>query len=311
MIKKNVVVQSYYANKDTYQLQIVGEEKVFYCKDSFLRKFNEVPSEQLENGKVKVGSVLKMVGSEQENGRMRYTLDNEVYMRRSTPVVKKKGMSEASLFSNVKPYVEYTLDTLKENFFKKVSKGDANSEDCFTIVELIKNGDEIMLRQKLVEVLGVFELGAQESPSREYKASFLHCPSKNDPPENMEEHFRQVCSYGNSEHGGDIFIGVDNNGKVVGVNRELLTECKHDTRERFVDAFLNRLKQLTGSFEFASSINFTWYKTEDNKVFCQISVPPFDGVVLLRSELFVRTLTGMTLLRGQNHIDYILKNAKR
>ena len=72
---------------------------------------------------------------------------------------------------------------------------------------------------------------------------------------------------------------------------------------------MRRVKQQSGSFGFMSAISFEWFKTQDNKLFCCISVGKWDGgIVILGNELWVRNESAKHLLRFNDLIDYIKKN---
>ena len=79
-------------------------------------------------------------------------------------------------------------------------------------------------------------------------------------------------------------------------------------RADFQKDFWNQMSQSIGNYSFVSSIEIKWYKTPDDKLFCRISVPKWDGEVILLNgcELYVRDDAGKKQLKDKDLIDYIL-----
>ena len=125
----------------------------------------------------------------------------------------------------------------------------------------------------LCAILGVDSvdmIGKQENRFREYKTSFFHSanPLQNERTYQYQQIFREIAAFGNGHETGDVFIGINNNGEIT----------------------------------------MTWYKTVEEKLFCRISVPKWDGTVILLNgcELYVREDAGKKQLKDKDLIDYIL-----
>lgn len=90
----------------------------------------------------------------------------------------------------------------------------------------------------------------------------------------------------------------------------MLNETPFTNRADFQADFRNQLNQAIGNYQFVSSITMTWYKTAEEKLFCRISVPKWEGTVILLNgcELYVREDAGKKQLKDKDLIDYIVMN---
>lgn len=311
LVNRDAKVIRVITEKAQYVIEDVESGFRFNAPDQFLRRFCTPPTTQLDNGLIKEGTVLHMVVKDIDTNP-RYYLDNNMYESVNTsattrPRSAKKSMSEEILFENAKLYEIPNLDQLKAMFAVSVSNGKVDHENYIEILNIMKEGNEQSLQQALLTTLNIFHIGLQERKELEFKSSFYHLPPGNEQPQKMVELFRQICSYGNSDNGGCILVGVKDDGSIVGIEKELLYECPFSSRERFEDDFINRLNQKVDCFDFVSTITFEWFRTHENKLFCKINVPAYKkGVILYGSELFVRTNTGMKLLVNREHTDFII-----
>lgn len=183
-------------------------------------------------------------------------------------------------------------------------------------MELKVNPSEHVQYSSLCTILGVDSvdmIGKQENRFREYKSSFLHCanPLHNERTYQYQQIFREIVAFGNAHVAGDVFVGINNKGEVRGIEEELLNETPFTNRADFQADFRNQLNQAIGNYQFVSSIKMTWYKTAEEKLFCRISVPKWEGTVILLNgcELYVREDAGKKQLKDKDLIDYIVKNS--
>ena len=226
------------------------------------------------------------------------------------PEVQPKRMIKESLFEDAIPYQAVSTERLWKMFAEKCQRG---TFDAATILKSFEvKGNALEERKFLTVLLGVsyLEIGTQENRHREFKSSFLHSanPSRNERSHQYQQIFKEIVAFGNSHEAGDVFIGIANNGTVCGVEKELLNEAPFSNRADFQADFRNRLCQSVGNYQFASSINMTWYKTTEGKLFCRITVPKWtDGVILLNGcELYVREDAGKKQLKNNDFIKYVV-----
>ena len=236
------------------------------------------------------------------------------YERRRIPLQKPmpKRMSKESLYEDAALYQEKTLDDLWAMFADRSSKGEIAKETllhAFEIKGVAKAKEQYDFLCSLLNIDFV-ELGMQESCSREFKSSFLHSanPQRTERSYQYQQIFREIAAFANSHKSGNVFVGIANDGSIRGVEKELLDEAPFSNRADFQKDFWNQMSQSIGNYSFVSSIEIKWYKTPDDKLFCRISVPKWDGEVILLNgcELYVRDDAGKKQLKDKDLIDYIL-----
>ena len=197
-------------------------------------------------------------------------------------------------------------------FADRSSKGEIAKETllhAFEIKGVAKAKEQYDFLCSLLNIDFV-ELGMQESCSREFKSSFLHSanPQRTERSYQYQQIFREIAAFANSHKSGNVFVGIANDGSIRGVEKELLDEAPFSNRADFQKDFWNQMSQSIGNYSFVSSIEIKWYKTPDDKLFCRISVPKWDGEVILLNgcELYVRDDAGKKQLKDKDLIDYIL-----
>lgn len=228
--------------------------------------------------------------------------------RKPTP----EAVNIESWYDSAKPYAaKMTLNECRAEYVDRVRLGQVDAATQARILQLMMPPvNEAELLKALQEALGYVLPWMQESGTVEYKSSFFHHanPSKTS-KDQFDEIISELASFANSHVSGKVYVGINKGGEIVNLADELMQNSKVSTRERFEADFKNRVKQQSGSFEFMSAISFEWFKTEDNKLFCCISVGKWEGgIVILGNELWVRNESAKHLLRFNDLIDYIKKN---
>ena len=217
-----------------------------------------------------------------------------------------------SWYDAAKPYAaKVTLNECRAEYVDRVRLGQVDAATQARILQLMMPPvNEAELLKALQEALGYVLPWMQESGTVEYKSSFFHHanPSKTS-KDQFDEIISELASFANSHVCGKVYVGINRSGEIVNLADELTQNSKASTCERFEADFKNRVKQQSGSFGFMSAISFEWFKTQDNKLFCCISVGKWDGgIVILGNELWVRNESAKHLLRFNDLIDYIKKN---
>lgn len=117
-----------------------------------------------------------------------------------------------------------------------------------------------------------------ESQSIEYKKSW------------RDEHLKWICGFANA-NGGKLFIGIDDNGNVAGIDnyRELLEQLP------------NKFRDILGVF---AEVNL---QSKGNKYFLEIIVPRYDVPISMRGKYYVRTGSTLQELKGPALNEFILK----
>jgi hypothetical protein len=116
-----------------------------------------------------------------------------------------------------------------------------------------------------------------------------------------------VASFMNSKEGGVLFIGVDDNGKVVGIEREYSAvnpqKANWDGYLLFINDLLrNGLEAKTtyGLYKIHKHIN-------SSLVVCYIIVNPSDGPVFFNKKFFIRDIAQTRKLEGLDAHEYMKK----
>lgn len=271
-----------------------------------------LPDELIDSeGHIKKDAILQL--REMEGGKI---YPGVCYKRRATPLAKPgaqtKKMDKDSLYEDALPYQSVSTEELWKMFAEKCQSGAFEANTILKSIDVKGNASEE--RKFLSSLLGMpsFEFGTQETHYREYKKSFLHSakPVHNEKRHQYKQIFMEIVSFGNNHEAGDVYIGVANDGTICGVEKELLYEAPFSNRADFQADFRNQLNQAVGNYQFASSVNITWYKTTDAKLFCRIFVPKWTGGVILLNgcELYVRDDGAKKQLKDHDLITYVVSH---
>lgn len=280
-----------------------------WCITSFVI----LPKELMDSeGHVLEGVSLDL--REMSSGRI---YPSTIYERRRMPLQKPlpKRMNKESLYEDALLYQEKTLDDLWAMFADKSSRGEIAKETllhAFEIKGVAKAKEQYDFLCSLLN-MDFVELGMQESCSREFKSSFLHSanPQRTERSYQYQQIFKDIVAFANSHKDGNVFVGIANDGSIRGVEKELLDEAPFPNRADFQKDFWNQMSQSIGNYSFVSSIEIKWYKTPDDKLFCRILVPIWNGGIILLNgcELYVRDDTGKKQLKDNDFIEYILSHS--
>lgn len=280
-----------------------------WCITSFVI----LPKELMDSeGHVLEGVSLDL--REMSSGRI---YPSTIYERRRMPLQKPlpKRMNKESLYEDALLYQEKTLDDLWAMFADKSFRGEIAKETllhAFEIKGVAKAKEQYDFLCSLLN-MDFVELGMQESCSREFKSSFLHSanPQRTERSYQYQQIFKEIAAFANSHKDGNVFVGIANDGSIRGVEKELLDEAPFPNRADFQKDFWNQMSQSIGNYSFVSSIEIKWYKTPDDKLFCRISVPIWDGGIILLNgcELYVRDDAGKKQLKDNDFIEYILSHS--
>lgn len=280
-----------------------------WCITSFVI----LPKELMDSeGHVLEGVSLDL--REMSSGRI---YPSTIYERRRMPLQKPlpKRMNKESLYEDALLYQEKTLDDLWAMFADKSSRGEIAKETllhAFKIKGVAKAKEQYDFLCSLLN-MDFVELGMQESCSREFKSSFLHSanPQRTERSYQYQQIFKEIVAFANSHKDGNVFVGIANDGSIRGVEKEQLDEAPFPNRADFQKDFWNQMSQSIGNYSFVSSIEIKWYKTPDDKLFCRILVPIWNGGIILLNgcELYVRDDTGKKQLKDNDFIEYILSHS--
>lgn len=121
---------------------------------------------------------------------------------------------------------------------------------------------------------------------------------------------KTINAFLNSE-GGDLFIGVDDKGKVVGLKEDYLTfRNKQGTR----DDFRRHLSELVRDWMKDSVMELVSIKfgISDEKDFCMISVEKSPQAIFTKNkELYYRSSASSISLKGEDLLKYVSQHWKK
>lgn len=242
------------------------------------------------------------------------------YPRKENTGVKTiavKKMNKESLYEDAELYQVKTLPELWKQFASECAQRQIAEDVVLTAIQMKGAASESEQYNYLSTVLNIATvgIGMQENRAREYKSSFLHCanPLRSERSSQYRAIFKEIVAFGNSHIEGSVFVGISNDGSVCGVEEELLNETVFPNRADFQADFYNQMNQAIGNYTFTSTIKMEWYRTSDNKLFCRIFVPKWEGNLLLMNgcELYVRDDAGKRQLKNADLINYILSHSLR
>ena len=284
-----------------------------WCLDGFV-----VFDEDLldEDGHLKLGAEVQL--RKMENGNIYPGL---IYEKRSEPMLPNSikplfSMSKESLYDGIALYggTQNDINTLWSLFS---SRCDSFPADILIEGIKVRNKEEEEQLAFLKSALRLdgMQLPVQEGANVEFKSSFVHTASpikNNERTMQYRNIFSEIAAFANSHIHASVYIGINNDGSIKGVEGEMLHEVPFNTRADFEADFLNQLFMVTNNNILASSISLNWYKTEDEHIFCKITIPEWNGdiIFLNGSELYIRGNACKRRLKNSDMIQYIVANYK-
>lgn len=288
-----------FINKDSNTLNKVPE----WC----IMNFVDLPSEVLdETGEhIKIGATINLY----KKGIRHFYPSDEYPKKKNTKL--KPTMSEDSLYEDAILYQHQDIDDLWQMFINKVDT--LTKEQIAKGFYLKSSGSPKEQLDFLTDVLSLEQtgLGLQESGAVEYKSSFIHtsvrCKKTDERMMQYKEIFKEIVAFGNSHTKGTIYIGVNNKAEIVGIENELISDTPFGNRADFISDFKNQMSMQINNFAFTSSISIDWLCTDDRKLFCRISIPQWNGDVLLLAgtELYLRDEARKQQLKDNDLIQFV------
>ena len=147
-----------------------------------------------------------------------------------------------------------------------------------------------------------------ESSTVEFKTSAIYEPGKTDIPNETAQNFnlaRTVCAFLNSQAGGTLFIGVNDQGYVVGFEKDM-NYLKYSTIDSFIRYVQDMLKSKLG----VDAIYYIKFEPAyDNKVVMLHVMPHPYQVVELDEKAYIRVNNESRLMPDEMRLE--LLNEKR
>jgi hypothetical protein len=183
----------------------------------------------------------------------------------------------------------------------------SNLNDAEYYANLLKQYTISNKNQILKSEEEIYKLISQgEYKNIEFKSSLRWDTKLNNVNKEIEKAImKTVCGFMNAE-GGMLFIGVNNEGKIIGIEDDYKTLRKYG-KDYFEVHFYQLVKQMIGK-EYMHLIDVTFYNLEGMDI-CLVCVPSSEKTVYLRSDnqeaFYVRvgnTTQPLTMREAENYI---------
>ena len=122
---------------------------------------------------------------------------------------------------------------------------------------------------------------------------------------------KTIAAFMNTD-GGNLFIGIDDNGVILGLENDFKT-LKKQNIDGFEQFLMTLITEKIGA-NFCTLVTAKFYKLEENEI-CQIVVRPYFSPAYIKenklTHFFIRTGNGTRELNVQESLDYIKNQQKR
>lgn len=146
-----------------------------------------------------------------------------------------------------------------------------------------------------------FNIGT-ETKTREFKSSLFYSASD----ESQEAVIlRTICGFLNGNDNASLYIGVNDEGNVIGLERDL----QHSPNIQKLDQYQNHLQSLiVGAFprEINHLLDFEFHKA-GNLDYLEIKIPKYDKPVSYNNEFYQRQGVQTRILKGADLIDFMYR----
>jgi hypothetical protein len=150
-----------------------------------------------------------------------------------------------------------------------------------------------------------------ESQTVEFKeTAFLNLRTQTKDGNQRSAIVETVASFMNRKEGGILFIGIDNNGRVIGINQEYPVVNPQRANWDSYQSFLTNI--LVDSLEgnsFDNKFRIERY-TEEGKDICCIKVVASDAPVYIKGDFFLRIENQTRKLNSRDSLQYVRANWK-
>ena len=154
----------------------------------------------------------------------------------------------------------------------------------------------------------ISEIGDKEGQTIEYKETF-RWDVKNGIKNNSLKYevSKTVCAFLNS-NGGNLFIGVDDDGNIKGIENDLKTyknRSKEKNRDLLHQDIKNILKEHLGS-RIINSVTIEFIYVKNVEIIKVVVTPYFEPVFIKNEDFIVRNGPASQKLEGKKLFDYIV-----
>ncbi|WIH98217.1 AlbA family DNA-binding domain-containing protein [Empedobacter falsenii] len=146
-----------------------------------------------------------------------------------------------------------------------------------------------------------------ESKHQEFKSSFFYSASE---IKQVDVVLRTINGFLNSFEGGKLFIGVNDDGDIIGLENDLNYENKKRTLDQYQNEIVSAInygfpKEIATSF-----LDFKFHNL-NQFVYLEIQIKPYDAPIHYKNEFWLRQANRTTILKGNDLTDFFKRKMNR
>ena len=163
------------------------------------------------------------------------------------------------------------------------------------LIRLNEKENQLLIRHKT-------NLGL-ESKHQEFKSSFFYSASET---KQMDIILRTINGFLNSFEGGSLFIGVNDDGDIIGLDNDL----NFDNKKRSLDQYKNEIvSAINYGFpkEIASLFIDIKFHMVNHLTYLEIEIKSYDSPIHYKNEFWLRQANRTTILKGNDLTDFFAR----
>ena len=208
-------------------------------------------------------------------------------------------VNSLTLFATAKSKIQ----DMSIEFRNCLHSSDGNYSSLGKIKQVIEIFDELSEYEKTMRLIH-----SGESKTLEFKQTLSLCIKKKTNEKYVEDScIKTVAAFLNSE-GGTLLIGVNDEGRVSGLEEEL-SKLHKSSKDKFLLYFKNKIKDRIGA-EFYPFIDQNIIECEGKKIFRVDCKKSPTAVYVDSSDFYVRTNPATDKLSGPKVVEYIRNHFK-
>lgn len=181
-----------------------------------------------------------------------------------------------------------------------------NSKEIETESEIV--WDNYLPFRETKEELLKKEIGKGENQRLEFKESIKwNYRRQHNEKDLVHKIIKEIAGFMNSKYGGKLILGVQDDGKIIDINKDFEAVNPQKKDEDGYCLFISsNVKNVLGA-EKADLLNIEFLTIEGNTVCC-IKVAPSTNPVFVNEEFYVRIITETTILNTKKAYEFIKEN---
>jgi predicted HTH transcriptional regulator len=138
-----------------------------------------------------------------------------------------------------------------------------------------------------------------------YHYSHFHNKKDNELPEKI---MKEIAAFLNSKYGGSIFIGVKDDGTLLGLEKDFEVSGGKKDQDAFELTLASKIKDSFGGVSI-DLIDWSFYEI-DSKILCEIKVYPHVKPIFLNKEFYSRNGTQSLTMKNQDFFELMKRRKK-